>query len=221
MGPCLIHSQYPQAPFQGFPTPCCFNQNVSLLLWHCFLATHLFCCFVAKLCPTLCDPVDSSLPGVGSHFLLQQHTHSVQFSHSVLSDSLQPHGLQHPRLPCPLPTPRAYSNSCPLRRWCHPTISSSVIPFSSCPQSFPASGSFQMSQLFASGGQSIGASASASVLPINIQDWFPLGLIGHCLLPHVPAVLGPRGSETRYGKCHVSPLLHSEHSSSVFSDPSQ
>ena len=103
---------------------------------------------------------------------------SVQFSHSVVSSSLQPHGLQHARPPCPSPTPRVYSNSCPLRRWCHPTISSSVIPFSSRLQSFPASGSFQMSQLFASGGQSIGASALTSVLAMNIQDWFPLGWTG-------------------------------------------
>ena len=92
------------------------------------------------------------------------------FSRSVVSDSLRPHGLQHTRLPCPLPTTGAYSNSCPLCRWCHPTISSSVIPFS-CLQSFPASGSFPMSQFFASGGQSIGVSASAKVLPMNIQDW--------------------------------------------------
>ena len=95
-----------------------------------------------------------------------------------MSNSLRPHGLQHARLPCPSPTPRARSNSCPLSRWCHPTISSSVIPFSSCLQSFPASGSFPMSQFFAAGGQSIGASASASVLPMNIQRWFPVGLTG-------------------------------------------
>ena len=94
---------------------------------------------------------------------------SVQFSCSVISDSLRPHGLQYTRLP------RACSNSCPSRKWCYPTISSSVVPFSACPQSFPALGSFPMSQFFASGGQSIGASASASVLPINIQKWFPLG----------------------------------------------
>ena len=93
-------------------------------------------------------------------------------------DSLRPHGLQQARLPCPSPTPEACSNSCPSSRWCHPTISSSVIPFSSHLKSFPASGSFQMSQLFAWGGQSIGASASTSVLPVNIQDWFPLGLTG-------------------------------------------
>ena len=96
-----------------------------------------------------------------------------QFSRWVLSDSLWPPGLQHSRLPCPSPTPEAYSNSCPLSQWCHLTISSSVIPFSSCPQSLPASGSFQMSQFFTTGGQSIGVSASASVLPMNIQDWFP------------------------------------------------
>ena len=100
---------------------------------------------------------------------------SVQFSHSVMSDSLQPHGLQHARFPCPSPSPRAYSNSCPSSQWCHPTISSSVIPFSSCLQSFSASGSFPMNQFFPSGCQSIGVSASTSVLPMNIQDWFPLG----------------------------------------------
>ena len=101
-----------------------------------------------------------------------------QFSHSVMSDSVWPHGLQHTRLPCPSPSPGAYSNSCPLSQWCHPTISSSVIPFSSCLQSFPASRSFPMSRLFPSGGQSIGALASASGLPMNIQDWFPLGWTG-------------------------------------------
>ena len=103
---------------------------------------------------------------------------SVQFSHTVVSDSLQPHGLQHTRLPCPSPTPGIYSNSYPLSQWCHPTISSSVIPFSSCLQSFSASGSFQMSHLFTLGGHSIGVSASTSVLPMNIQDWFPLGWTG-------------------------------------------
>jgi len=95
-----------------------------------------------------------------------------------VSDSLQPHGLKHDRPPCPSPTPGIYSNSCPLSQWCHPTISTSVIPFSSCLQSFPASRSFQMSQFFASGGQSIGVSASSSVLPMNIQDWFPLRWTG-------------------------------------------
>ena len=95
-----------------------------------------------------------------------------------MSNSLRPHELQHPRPPCLSPTPRVHPNPCPLSRWCHPTISSSVIPFSSCPQSFPASGSFQMSQLFASGGQGIGGSASTSVLPMNTQDWSPLGWTG-------------------------------------------
>ena len=101
---------------------------------------------------------------------------SVQFSRSVMSGSLQPHGLQYARPPCPSPTPGVYSNSCPLSQWCHPTSSSSVTPFSSRLQSFPGSGSFQMSQVFTSGGQSIGV--SASVLPVNIQDWFPLGWTG-------------------------------------------
>ena len=103
---------------------------------------------------------------------------SVQFSCSVVYDSLRPHGLQHTRPPCPSPTPGIYPNSCPLSRWCHLTISSSVVPFSSCPQSFPASGAFPMSQLFASGGQNIGVSASTSVLPMNTQEWFPLGWTG-------------------------------------------
>ena len=101
---------------------------------------------------------------------------------SVVSDSWQPHGLQHARLPCPSLPPRVCSNSCPLSQWCHPAMSSSVISFSSYPQSFPASGSFSMSQLFTSGGQSIGASASASVLSVNIQGWFPLALTGLILL---------------------------------------
>ena len=105
-------------------------------------------------------------------------TQSVQFSHSVVSNSLWPHGRQHTRPPCPSPIPRAYSNSRPSSQWCHPTISSSVGPFSSCLQFFPASGSFPMSQFFASGGQSIGAIASASVFPMNNQNWFPSGLTG-------------------------------------------
>ena len=103
---------------------------------------------------------------------------SVHLSCSVVSDSLRPHGLRHIRFPYPSPTPSAYSNSCPLSLWCRPTISSSVVPFSSCFQSFSASGSFPRSQFFISGGQSIGVLASASVLPMNIQDWSPLGLTG-------------------------------------------
>ena len=117
---------------------------------------------------------------MGKWFKNSKHVQfsSVQFSRSVLSDSLQPHGLQHTRLPCLSPTPGAYSSSCPSSQWCHVNISSSVIPFYSCLQSFPAWESFPRSHFFASGGQSIGTSASASVLPMNIQDWFPLGRTG-------------------------------------------
>ena len=103
---------------------------------------------------------------------------SVQFSCSVMSDSLQPHELQHARPPCPSPTPEVHSNSCPSSQWCHPAILSSVVPFSSYPQSLPASESFPMSQLFTWGGQSAGVSALASVLPTNTQDWSPLGWTG-------------------------------------------
>ena len=108
----------------------------------------------------------------------QRSFSSIQFSHSVVSDSLWPHESQHTRPPCPSPTPGIYPNSRPLSWWCHPTISSSVVPFSSCLHSFPTSGSFQMSQLFASGGQSNGVSASTSILPMNTQGWFPLGWTG-------------------------------------------
>ena len=154
----------------------------------------------------------------GLHFLLNSvytsggGTNILLFSRSVMSDSLKPHGLQHARLPCPSPTPGVCSNSCPLSRWCHPTISSSVLPFSSCLQSFPASGSFLMSQFFASGGQSIGFSASASVLPMNIQYWFPLGLTvwSTCSLrdsqessPTPPNIL--RKTRMR-GHCHLSSI---------------
>ena len=179
------------------------------------------CCSVAELCPTLCNPLDSSPSSSSVHGIFQARilewvaisfsrgssqprdwnhvsciscirrwilyhwatweAHlrrcSIQFSCSVISDSLRPHGLQYTRLPCLSPTPRACSNSCPLSRWCHPTISCSVVPFSHL-QSFPASGSFPMSQFFTSGGQNIGASASTSVLPMDIQDWFPLGWTG-------------------------------------------
>ena len=103
---------------------------------------------------------------------------SGHFSQSFVSNSLRPHGLQHARPPCPSPTPGVYSSLCPLSQWCHPTTSFSVVPFSSCLQSFPASRSFSVSQFFASGGQSIGVSASTSVLPMNTQDWSPLGWTG-------------------------------------------
>ena len=182
---------------------------------------------VAQSCPTLCDPMECSTPGLSVHHQLLEFTKlmsielvmpsnhlilccpllllpsifssirvcsnesilcirwpmywsfsfsisSVKFSLSVMYNSLRPHGLQHTRLPCPSPTPGVYSNSCPLSQWYHPTISFSVVPFSSYLQSFPGSGSFQMSQFFASGGQSIGVSASASVLPMNIpMNIFP------------------------------------------------
>ena len=108
----------------------------------------------------------------------QDFNMSLRFSRSVVSDSLRPHEPQHTRPPCPSPTPGVYPNPCPLSRWCHPTISSSVVSFSSCPQSFPASGSFPMSQLFSSGGQNTGVSASTSLLPMNTQDWSPLGWSG-------------------------------------------
>ena len=147
----------------------------SSLLSHCLLlpaltSSHPCLQWISSPCPqspkatcTQVLPIDCGLDN------------SVQFSHSVMSNSLRSHRLQHTRPPCPSPTLGAYSNSCPLSQWCHPDISSSVVPFSRL-QSFPASGSFQMSQFFTSGSQSIGVSASASVLPMNIQDWFPLGL---------------------------------------------
>ena len=125
-----------------------------------------------------------SLEGLMLKLKLQNFGHLMQ-----RADSLRPHEPQHARLPCPSPTPRAYPNSCPLSRWCHPTISSSVIPFSFCPQSFPASGSFQISHLSASGGQSIGVSASTSVLPMNTQDWFPLRWTGWIFLQSVHGTL--------------------------------
>ena len=112
------------------------------------------------------------------YFLHSVHFSSVQFSHSVVFDSLWPRKPQHTRPSCPSPNPGVHPNLCPLSRWCHPSISSSVVPFSSCPQSFPASGSLQMSQLFTSGGQRIGVSASTSVLPMSTQDWSPLGWTG-------------------------------------------
>ena len=136
--------------------------------------TKNICQFWAFICKMKSKP--QPLKGIWS--ILQSLGLSVQFSHSVVSDSLWPHGLQHARLLSPSPTPRVYSNSCPSSQWCHPTISSSVIPFSFHLQSCPASGSFPVSQFFTSGGQIIGVSASASVLPMNNQDWLPLGWTG-------------------------------------------
>ena len=131
-----------------------------------------------QLCSILLMSSWLALPASWVQHVLPVYTFpspSVQFSCSVVSDSLWPHEPQHIRPPCPSPTPSVRPSPCPLSWWCHPTISSSVVPFSSCSQSFPASGSFQMSQLFASDGQNIGVSASTSVLPMNTQDWSPLG----------------------------------------------
>ena len=138
-----------------------------------------------RRCIVLFSPSDSSLLNISPNvhtcsrlLVLFLGVSSVQFSCSAVSDPLQPHELQHTRPPCPSPTARVHPSPCPLSQWCHPTILSSVVPFFSCPQSFPASGSSQMSQPFTSGGQSIGVSASASVFPMNIQDWSPLGWTG-------------------------------------------
>ena len=164
---------------------------------------------------------------------------SVQFSCSVVFDSLWPHRLQHARLPCPSPTPGACSGLCPSSRWCHPTISSSAV-FSSCLQSFPASGTFPVSQFFASGGQNIGASASASVFQMNIQDWFPLGLTGWISLPSmglstvfsnttdqlemqtehfIDFDIDMKGNQVSSGHPLVPTLLSNMHYSSGHSDP--
>ena len=118
------------------------------------------------------------------------------FCCSVISDSLWPHGLKHGRLPCPSPSPQNCSNSCPSSRWCHPTISSSVVPFSSCLQSFPSSGPLLMRWLFISGAQNIGTSASESVLPMTIQDWFPLGLTGNSIELYYVLPCGSAGKES-------------------------
>ena len=134
-----------------------------------------------QLCSVLLMPSCLALPNSWVQRVLRVYifpSPSIQFSRSVVSDSLWPHEPQHARPPCPSSTPGVHPNPCPLSPWRHPTISSSIVPFSSCLQSFSASGSFQMSQFFASGGQSIGVSASKSILPMNIQDWSPLGWTG-------------------------------------------
>ena len=141
-----------------------FLNSSSVYSCHLFLISSASVRSIA-FCPLLCPSLHEMSP-------------SVQFSHSVVSNSLRPHESQHARPPCPSPTSRVYSNSRPLSRWCHPAISSSVVPFSSCPQSLPASESFPMSQLFTSGGQSTGVSALASLLPKNTQDWSPLEWTG-------------------------------------------
>ena len=169
-----------------YTTPCCFHfLYLGSLLSHPGLVHS--CCWLCSIpwcgegiwdrkAPTRVCWIDGGFLCCPRH--LRHVALSVQFSRSLVSSSFRPHGLQQAKLPCPSLSSGACSDSCPLSWWCHPTISSSVIPFSSCPQSFPASGSFLTSQLFASGGQSIGTSASSSVLPVSIQDWFPLGLTG-------------------------------------------
>ena len=153
-------------------------RDLPLLLCHATISTQRENLHSARHICATCKGVWKTV----STLFLETWSHvcllTLQFSRSVVSKSLWSHGLQHTRPPCPLPTPGVYSNSCALRPWCHPTISSSVVPFSSWLQSSPASGSFLMSQFFASGGQQIGVSASASVLPMNIQDCFPLGWTG-------------------------------------------
>ena len=131
-----------------------------------------------KMCCLVVPVIENRTSKVKTQFISNFSFSSVQFSPSVMSDSLRSHELQHARPPCPSPTPGIYSNSCPSSWWCHPAISSSVVPFSSCLQSFPTSGSFPVSQLFTWGGQSIGVSASALVFPMNTQDWSPLGRTG-------------------------------------------
>ena len=166
--------------------PLCIKLGGILDLIHSCSMPDLFKEFIILLVLIISAYVHISLLGnnffrsmnIYYNMIRKQNDMSVQFSRSVVSDSLQPHGWQLPRLPCPSPTPRACSNSCPSSQWYLPTIESSVIYFSSCLQSFPASGSFPVSQFFASGGHSIGVSASASVLLVNIQDWFPLGWTG-------------------------------------------
>ena len=144
---------------------------------------HTRCCALKKLTEdTAIYLVPSTCQVMGARCFTSVISGSVQFSRSVMSDSLWPHERHHARPPGPSPTLGVYPNSCPLSQWCHPTISSSVIPFSSCLQSFPTSGSFQKSQLFASGGHNIGVSASTSVLPVNTQDWFPQLMVPISLL---------------------------------------
>ena len=155
------------------------------------MSHYLFFCRAHSACSTPSSPIYSTMSSLFTltvalcswrklrlFHIRHKIFSSVQFSCSIVSNSLRPHEPQHARPPWPSPIPRLHPNPCPLSQWCHPTISSSVIPFSSCPQSGPASGSFQMSQLFASGGQSIGVSASTSVLPMNTKDWSPLGWTG-------------------------------------------
>ena len=159
-----------------------------------------------------CDPIDRGLLGSSIHGILQAN---MLFSCQVTYDYLRPHELQRTRLPCPSPSPGVCSDSCPLSLWCHSTISSSVVPFFSCPLSFPASGSFPMSRLFISGSQSIGASTSALVLPINIQGWFPLGLTGLILECKPFPSPGDRTRVSYIGRQILYLLYHLSHQGSL------
>ena len=179
--PCCV-SLFVINPFSIFKSENVFNfpfpERYLCCIWNFMLTIiegEIRPCFkdICDLVPRTCGHLD-----FGVKWTVWLWFSSVQFSHSVMSDSLRPHEPQNAWPPCPSPTPRVHTNLCPLNRWCHPNISSSVIPFSSCPQSFRASGSFPMSQLFASGGQSTWVSASTSVLPMNTQDWSPLGWTG-------------------------------------------
>ena len=154
------------------------NLRGDRLPWHKILSATFWLFDLGQV--NFCLPQFSHMQSedTSSYFIQLSEFCSVQLSRSVVSNSLWPHGLQHARLPSPSQTPGVCSNACPSSRWCHPTISSSVVPFFSCLQSFPVSVSFPMSWLLASGGENIGESASASVLPMHIQDWFPLGLTG-------------------------------------------
>ena len=169
-----------------------FQKKPKWTLWPTHYFMYLFPPVLCTICSTMSDTFPYCSPqhsqnrnkfkvnsgSYVSNCWINEMIKVVHFSQSVMSNSLWPHGLEHARPPCPSPTPGACSNSCPLSQWCHPTISSSIVPFSSRLQSFPASGSFVTSQFFVSGDQSIGVSASTSVLPMNIQDWFPLGWTG-------------------------------------------
>ena len=173
-----LHHMAKVLDYNCFTMLCSFFCTIKWISYMCTYILTLLGFPPPHLFPTHLGHHRAQLPVVYSRFLLAIHcTHLLlMFSRSVVSDSFQPPGLQHTRLPCPSPSPGACSNSYPLSRWCHPTISSSLVPFSFCLQSFPESGSVPVSQFFASGGQSVGA--SASVLPVNIQDWFPLGWTG-------------------------------------------
>ena len=159
-------------PSQSYTEQCALLQFSTLNTYTSYHVQHPHFPHSIKKVTRIQDPLTGQL--ANNYFLFS----SDEFSHSVDSNSLWPHGLQHTRPPCPSPTPGACSNSCPSSQWCHPTISSSVLPFSSCLQSFTASRFFPMSQFFTSGGQSMGVSTCASVLPVDIKDWFPLGLTG-------------------------------------------